>query len=184
MLFFYSMIRIKRKTIREQRKAIAFLFAQVVLVILFVYQLLYLFGLRVFSEHPFRFSLSREPIEYVLLAFILVLIVAMYFAVKKKQPALFAAQKMAGATIKQAAKQKILKAKDQQATALFFIQLMFVAAVVIAAYAFFEPDFELIPWEEVKIYSPVTTYLNAIVAIVVIALFYWLYRYTAWYRKK
>lgn len=184
MLFFYSMIRIRRKTIREQWKAIAFLFAQLILVILAVYQLLYVAGLRVFSDKPFQFSLSSEPIEYVLLAFIFVLIAAMYFAVKKKHPALFDAQKMAPSTIKQAAKEKILKAKDQQATALFFIQLMFVAAVVIAAYAFFEPDFELIPWEKAQIYSPVTTVLNAIVAIVVLALFYWIYRYTAWYRKK
>ncbi len=183
------MIRVRKQTIKEQWKAIAYLVAQLAVLFLALYQLLVASGMILSSQIFFHtktlvFKPSKDPVEYILFVMLVALLVALSFRVKKKQPRLFAAQKQAGSTIKQAAKEKMVKVKDKRAIALILIELMFVAVVVIAAYAFFEPNFALIRWEKANIYPPLTTWLNIVVAIVVLVLFYWIYSYTAWYRKR
>ncbi len=178
------MIRVRKSTVKKQWKAISYIFAQLVLLILAVYQLLQVVGLRVFfSERLVKFSLSSSPGDYILLALIIALLALIYLRVKRSQPRLFSAQEKMSATIREALGEKARKAKEQRAVALLLVELMFVVVVVLAAYAFFSPEIEFIPWSKAGVGPPLTTALNAIVAVVVIVLFYWVYRYTAWYRK-
>ena len=176
---------VKRETLRKEWRAIAYIFTQIILVMLLVYQLLQVIGMRVFfSERLVKFSLSSSPGDYILLALIVALLASIYRRVKKKQPHLFSAQERLSAFIKEALQEKARKVKEQRALALLLIELMFVLVVVIAAYFFFDPGLELIPWSKAGVFPPLATGLNAIVAIAVLVLFYWLYRYTAWYRKQ
>ncbi|MBN2067679.1 MAG: hypothetical protein JW744_04385 [Candidatus Diapherotrites archaeon] len=178
------MIGVSKQAIKEQKKAIAYLFAQLTLVLLSVYQILFVAGLQISWEHNIAiFTPSKNPVDCIILVLMLALLASLSLRVKKKQPDLFSAEKRAASTIKSAAKQKLANRKDERAIALMLIELMFVCVVVIAAYALFDPEFELIPWHKVNIYDPLTTALNAVVAVVVLGMFYWVYSHTAWYRK-
>ena len=73
------------------------------------------------------------------------------------------AEKKAPGIIKQEAKQKLQKLKEKQAPALLLIEIFFIATVIIALRAFFDPGIELIPWSRVGIGPPITTIASRLI---------------------
>lgn len=176
---------VKRETVRREWHAISMLFAQLVLALLIVFQVVQLIGLHV---DPFLRQVvikpSLDPANLIVLAIAVLLFALLYFAVKKRQPALYQAQKRAPGIIKQEAKRKLRNAKDDpRVAALLLIDFMFVIVVVLAIRAYLDPELELIPWSAAGLGPPLTTVVNTIIAVVVLALFYYMYRFTVSYRN-
>jgi hypothetical protein len=178
--------QVDRKLIRREWRIISFVFAQLVLIILVVFQLLQIVGLHVnFHVRQILFRPSSDPADFVVLGIAIIALFALYFAVKKRQPALFKAEKAAPGIIKEEARQKLRKIKKEpQAPALLLIEAAFVIVLILAVQAYIDPELELIPWSEVGLGPPLTTAINAVIAVIVFGIFYYLYSLTAWYRKK
>ena len=176
---------VDKGVVRREWRVISLVFAQLVVLVLIVVQLLDMVG--------FSFDLRQKAIGFaprlsidnlVVLALAIIAFAILYLAVKKRQPALYKAQKEAPGIIKEAAKQKLKKTKeDPRVAALFLIDFLFVVVVIMAVRAYLDPEIEFIPWSAAGLGPPVTTIVNAAIAVVVLALFYWMYRYTASYRK-
>ncbi len=160
-------------------------FAQLLLLILIVVQALQILGLRLnFSLRLIELKPVFDPADIMVLAMSIIVLAVLSYAIMKRQPLLFKAEKSAPGIIKQAAKEKLRNARhDPRAPALLLIDFMFVAAVVVAIYAYFDPELELIPWSRIGLTSPATTIINAIIAIAILCAFYYMYRFTADYRK-
>lgn len=178
--------RVKKETLRNEWRTISLVFAQMIVVLLIVVQFLQVIGAKfLFSLKMVIFKPSANPLDYVLLAIAVILFALLYFEVKKRNPRLFAAEKKAPGIIKQTAKEKFGKIRaEPQAPALLFIDFLFVVVVIMALKAYFDPYTELIPWSQFGVYAPYTTIINAVVAVIVLAAFYYLYSFTAAYRKK
>jgi len=177
---------IRKDTLRREWRLISMLFAELVVIVLIVVQALQVIGLNVdFFLKQVVFNPSTSPIDFVVLALAIIIFILLYFEVKKKMPALYQAQKRAPGIIKEEAKKKLRKIKyEPQAPALLVIEILFVATVVLALHAYFDPEIELIPWSKVGLEAPFTTLINTLIAVVVLAVFYYMYRATAAYRKK
>ena len=176
---------IKRETIKREWQSISLVFAELIALVLIVFQALQVAGLNInFHVRAVVFKPSYDPVDFVVLAIALVVFALLYLEVKKRQPSLYLAQKMAPGIIKQEAKSKLAKAKEPQAPALLLIEFFFIAAVIIALRAYFDPDMELIPWSRIGIGPPATTALNFVITLAVLAAFYRLYSFTASYRKR
>ncbi|MCX6798690.1 MAG: hypothetical protein NTW59_01170 [Candidatus Diapherotrites archaeon] len=178
--------KIRRETLRKQWKAIAFIAIEFVAILLVVFELMAVVGLRVsFSQGQVSFAPAGDPIDYVLLALGVLLLAALYFTAKRSMPNLFKAHNQATAEIKKAAQEKLKKAKrEPQAAALLLIEFLFVVVIVVAIQAYLDPQEELIPWSTIGVGPPVTTIVNAVIGIVVFAFFYWLYSLTSAYRSR
>ena len=180
---------VSKETLQREWRVISLVFAELIVLVLIVFQVLQLIGLHV-NLHLGQvilkpsFELSVVVPELVVLAMAIVVFVLLYFAVKKRQPMLYLAQKMAPSIIKQQAKQKLGKVKEPQAPALLLIEVLFIAVVILALRAFFDPEIELIPWSRLGLGPPLTTVVNVIISLVVLGIFYYLYGFTALYRKK
>jgi len=176
---------LNKESLKKEWRAASFLLAQFAVVVLIVVQFFAVVGFRVnFLTKQAFFALSEDPADFIVLAIAVILFILLYFAVKKRQPNLYRAQKIAPGIIKQEARQKLRKAKEEpQAAALLLIEFMFVIVAVFSMQAYLDPDLELIPWSQLNLKPPVTTVLNAAIALIVLAAFYCLYRFTAPYRK-
>jgi hypothetical protein len=176
---------VKGETLRRQWRLISLLFAQLVLIVLIVFQLLAIFGLHVnFQLMQFVVKPVFDPADIVVLGVAVAALALLMLATKKKEPELYQAGKEAPSVIKQEAKKKLRNAKtDPRTAALLLIEFMFVAVVVVALQAYLDPDIELIPWSKAGIGPPYTTAINAVIAFLVLCAFYWMYRLTAPYRK-
>ncbi|MAG21945.1 MAG: hypothetical protein CL943_01385 [Candidatus Diapherotrites archaeon] len=179
------MIKIDKQKVSVNKLPIGLFLIELVDALLVVYLISRLIGFEVQFETR---SISINPVLDLTLLFFLavtiVMLVAVYFVIKKRQPEMFLAQTQASSTIKDKTKEKLSKVKqDPRAAALLLIQFLFVFAVVITLVAWFDPVMEIIPWSEQGIGPPLSTSLNAVIAIVGLALFYYLYSFTAWYRK-
>ena len=62
------------------------------------------------------------------------------------------------------------------------IELAFVFVIVLTIYAWTEPNVEIVKWEKLGIFPPITTVLNAVILIVVLSGIYYLYNFTKPYR--
>lgn len=177
--------RVKKETLRNEWRTISLVFAQLIVLVLIIVQVLQIIGLKfLFNLRMVVFKPSTNPMDFVILAIAILLFALLYFEVKKKNPRLFSAEKKAPGIIKETAKQKLSKIKTEpQAPALLFIDFLFVVVVVMALKAYLDPYTELIPWSQVGIYAPYTTAINAVIAVIVLAAFYYLYSFTAAYRK-
>ena len=178
--------RVKRKTLQKEWRTISLIFAQLLLLVLIVVQALHILGLHInFSLRIFEIKPVFNPVEITVFVLSIILLAILSYAIMKRNPSLFKAEKSAPGIIKQAAKEKLRNAKnDPRAPALLLIDFMFVAAVVIAIYAYFDPELELIPWSKVGLMPPYTTIINAVIAIVILGAFYYMYRFTASYRNR
>ena len=177
---------VDRGVIRRDWRIICVVFAQLLLLVLIVVQVLQILGLHVnFSLRIFELKPVFDPVDIAVLAMSIIVLAVLSYAIMKRNPLLFRAEKEAPGIIKQAAKEKLRNAKeDPRAPALLLIDFMFVAAVVVAIYAYFDPELELIPWSRIGLTSPVTTIINAVVAIIILGAFYYMYRFTASYRNR
>ena len=186
--FFFRMAlakQVDRGIVKREWRIISIVFAQLVLVMLIAFQVMQVLGMHV---NPYLmqvvFEPSSDPADFVVLGIAIIALLAIFFAVKKRQPGLYRAEKAAPGIIKQQAKQKLCKAKEEpQAPALLLIEAAFVIAIIIAVQAYIDPELELIPWSEIGLGPPATTVINAVIAVAVFAAFYHLYGLTAWYRK-
>jgi len=175
---------VKKETLQKEWRAASLLVAQMATIILVVFQALVVIGLNVnFSLKQFVIKPSANPVDFAALALGILVFALLYFAVKKRHPDLYNAQKSAPGIIKEEAKQKLQKAKEPQAPALLVIEIFFVVVVVLALRAFFDPDIELIPWSRLGLGAPFTTIINAVIAIAVLGAFYYLYSFTSAYRN-
>lgn len=179
------MLKIDKEKVKGNKFPIAILVIQLTTVVLAVYLFYKLIGFK-FSLADRSFALN-PVLEPTLVAFFVAacaLLVALYFLVKKKIPKLYEAQEMATATIKAKAIEKVSLARaDAKASAIMLIQFTFVVLFVMAIIAWADPQLELIPWSQQGIEAPLTTILNGIIAVIVLGIFYYLYSFTAWYRK-
>ena len=178
--------RIDRGIVKREWRIICIVFAQLLLLALIVVQALQILGvhinvgLRIFEIKP-----VFDPAAIIVLVMSIIVFAVLSYAIMKRQPLLSKAERNAPGIIKQAAKEKFRNAKnDPRAPALLLIDFMFVTAVVVAIYAYFDPELELIPWSRVGLTSPVTTIINAIIAIIILGAFYYMYRFTASYRNR
>lgn len=183
-----------REALREYRgrkKFFLLVFLELILAVLTVFSALNLFGFnffKVIEEGKYSFSFSPNLFEIVFFVFSIFALLMVFFAIKS-QPLLYSAQKKAWFEIKKATKQKIVLAKaDFRVLAMLLIEFMFVVIVFISLSAFFDTGFELIPWskfneiipwDNLKVYAPETTFINAIIAVLVLYAFYWLYSQAA-----
>lgn len=176
---------VKRESLRREWRAISMLLAQIAVVILILFQLVKVIGLNVnFHLGQIVLKPSTDPSNLAVLALAVIVFALLFFAVKKRQPRLFEAQRKAPGIIVEEARKKLRKAREEpQAPALLLIEFMFVVVVVFSMQAYLDPDLELIPWSEVGIGPPVTTVVNAAIAVIVLAAFYYLYKFTEPYRK-
>jgi len=177
--------RLHRDSLRGRWPAVTLLFAQLVTVFLIVFQAMEIVGLHVdFYLKDAVIKPNPSVGNIAVLALAIILFALLYLAAKKRQPMLFEAQKRAPGIIKEAAKEKIGMIKSEpQAPALLLIEFLFVAVLIIAMRAYLDPELELIPWSKLGIGPPITTVVNAVIAIVAIGVFYYLYSLTKPYRE-
>ncbi len=176
---------VKKETLQREWRLISLLFAQLVLIVLIVFQILTVAGLHV-NFHLMQFAVKPiyETSDLIVLAIAVVVLALLLLAAKKKEPELYQAGKKAPKMIKQEAKKRLSNAKaDPRIAALLLVEFLFVVLVVIALQAYLDPEVELIPWSRLGIGPPYTTVINAVIAFVALAAFYWMYRLTAPYRK-
>ncbi len=178
--------RVKKDSLKREWRSISLLFAELVVLLLIIAQFIQVIGLNInFQLGQVVLKPYLEPVNIIILALALVAFALLYFEVKKRQPSLYEAQKKAPGAIKESARRKLKKAREEpQAPALLLIEFLFVATVVLAITAFMDEDLELIPWSAAGIGPPITTVVNGIIAVIVLLAFYCLYRYTAAYRKQ
>ena len=178
------MIKISRQKVSRNKFPIAVVAVELVTALLAVYLFYKIMGFNFdFNSRVLSFAPAAEPVLSLFFALCIALLVAMHFAVKKKLPHILQAQELAKGTIKEKAREKLAKANDPKAAALLLIEFTFVFAIVLAIVAWLDPEQELIPWGEAGVQPPISTLLNAVVALIVLAFFYYLYSFTAWYRK-
>lgn len=184
---------VSKETLQREWRVISLVFAELIVLVLIVFQVLQVIGLHVnlhLGQAVLKPSIDLSNIlvsdiaDIVVLAIAIIVFVLLYFAVKKRQPALYQAQKRAPGIIKQQAKQKLKKVKEPQTPALLLIEILFIAVVIIALRAYFDPDIELIPWSTIGLGPPLTTFVNVVIALVVLGIFYRLYSVTSLYRKR
>jgi hypothetical protein len=176
------MLKIDRQKVRRNRLPIALLLIELTLAALVVFLFYRAIGLGFdFEGRAVSISPAFEPSLLFFLALSIALLAAVHLAIRKKAPALLAAQEAAPETIKARAREKL--SAEPRAAALLLIQFLFAFAVVLTIAAWLDPSWELIPWSRVGIAPPLTTILNAVVAAVGLGFFYYLYSFTAWYRK-
>ena len=178
--------RIDKGIVKREWRIISMVFAQLLLLVLIVVQALQILGLHVnFALRIFEIKPVFDPAAIIVLAMSIIVLAILSYSITKRHPLLFKAEKSASGIIKQAAKEKLCNAKnDPRAPALLLIDFMFVTAVVVASYAYFDPELELIPWSKVGLTSPVTTIINAVIASIILGAFYYMYRFTASYRNR
>ena len=178
--------RIDRGIVKREWRIISIVFAQLLLLVLIVVQALQILGLHInVGLRIFEIKPVFDPTAIIVLVMSIIVLAILSYSIMKRNPLLFKAEKNAPGIIKQAAKEKLSNARhDPRAPALLLIDFMFVTAVVVAIYAYFDPDLELIPWSRVGLTSPVTTIINAVIAIIILGAFYYMYRFTASYRNR
>lgn len=179
------MLKIDKQKLKHNKMPTGLLLVESVLAILVIYLFYKILGFE-FSFATKAFTLAPAPDPVLLFFFVLcaALLVATYFAIKKRSPVLFEAQKKAPSTIKAKTREKLSKAKNEpRAAALLLIEFIFVFAIVLTIVAWLDPELELIPWTRAGILPPMTTALNAIIALIALGFFYYIYSFTAWYRK-
>ena len=179
------MIKIDKQKVKNNKAALAFLLVEFVMAILVVYLIYKAIGFSVdFEARTLSIAPAADPTIIFSLLLSIIVLVATYIAAKKRAPQLLQAQKAAPSTIGNKTKEKLSKVRSEpRAAALLLIQFIFVFAVAITIVAWLDPEIELIPWSEIGIVAPITTILNAAIAVIAFAFFYYLYSFTAWYRK-
>lgn len=180
------MIKIDRQKVASNKLPIALMFAELIMAMLLVYLFYKIAGLEFDLEQKvLSFVPNFDPTLFLFFALSAGLFVLLYFAIKKKAPGLFEAQALAQATIKDKAVEKVKLVKtDTRAAALLLIEFSFVVMVAMTIVAWLDPQIEMIPWSNAGIGPPLTTALNGIIALAMLAFFYYIYSFTAWYRKK
>jgi hypothetical protein len=179
------MLRLDRKKVAGNKLPIGLLLAELVMALLTVYLFYRLLGLELdFEERGISIAPAADPMILFFFVLSAAVLVAVYLAAKKKTPGLLQAQQLAPGTIGEKTREKLaLAGQDPRAAALLLVQFMFVFAVVLTIVAWLDPWLELIPWSRIGINAPLTTALNAIIAVIGLGFFYYLYSFTAWYRK-
>ena len=165
---------------------VALLIIELITAILSVYLLYKLLGFNFdLKTRVLSFTPGLDPVMVLFFVLAAGLLVVLHFAVKKKQPVLFEIQELAKATIKGKAIEKAgLVKTDTRALALLLVEFSFVFMVVMAFVAWLDPEVEIVPWGVAGIGPPLSTILNGVVALIIVVFFYYLYSFTAWYRKK
>ena len=172
---------------RERKSFFALVLLELVFAAVAVFSFLSIMGFNLFNvieTRKFSFALNIYSFDSVLFVLSAVLFAAVFFAVKKRFPELYRAQQKAFFEIKLSANEKVSHAKnDARPIALLFIEFFFVVMVFVSLSAFFDPQFELIPWSIAGIVAPTSTIFNIGIAAIVLYGFYWLYSKTADYRE-
>lgn len=177
---------VDRGVVKRDWRIICMVLAELLLLALIALQIWAILGIHInFYLRQVFVKPNASPDQFIVLGIAIIAFAMLYFLVKKRQPLLFSAQKAAPSMIRMAAKEKLRNAKeDPRAPALLVIDFMFVATVVVALVAYFDPELEIIPWSSIGKGPPFTTIINAVIALAVLGLFYCMYRYTATYRKE
>jgi len=172
---------------KDKKKYLGLIILELVFATLTVASFLNLFGLNVLQiayYKNFVFAVSTSMLDFALFASSLIIFAILFFAIKRRIPVIYGAQQKAFSEIKFDTMRRIGNAKtDPRIMALLLIEFMFVVIVFVSISAFFDPETELIPWGKLGLEAPFTTIINAILAILVLAGFYWLYRQTSYFRQ-
>ena len=172
----------------ERKTFFLLVLMEIIFAIVMIVSLLNMLGFsvfQVFEQGKYSFSFNPNLLDVSFFVFGLVLLLLVFFAIKKRFPMLYSVQQDAWSEVRISAGQKIHNARtDSRAVALLIIEMMFVIVVFVSISAFFDQNFELIPWSNAGIFPPETTVINALIAVLVLAGFYWLYSQTADYRQE
>jgi uncharacterized oligopeptide transporter (OPT) family protein len=173
---------------RDRKNFLLLVLVELLLAVFAVVSFFSIIGFNFFEvvkTRQFAFSFSPNVLDSAIFISSAVLFAIVFFTIKKKFPLLYRAEQNAFFEIKASARQKVSNAKnDPRQTALLMIEFFFVVVVFVSLSAFFDPQFELIPWSKIGMVPPTTTIFNLGIALLVLAGFYWLYSKTAFYRQE
>ena len=144
---------------------------EVILAILFVYELFQIVLLKIEGE-SITVSFTENPTRYLVFGLTAVLLILIYIILMKKQPLAYKAQKEAPSLIKEVAKQKLTSAKqDTRVIALLMLQFAFVIVIVMSIALYLDPETNIVPFP-----------WNVIGFIAFVGISIWLYHYTKFFR--
>ena len=177
---------VDRDMLQNHKIPFAIFLTQLVLAFLAVYQFLALIGFsfNVSTRHV-SFGFSEDPFVYVFFVLILLMLYALYSMTRKKYEDVFVATSLIPFQFKSTTKFKLWLGKNEpRVAALLLIQFAFIAVVVMALYAYLDPDLSVVQWQKFGIYDPWTTVLNVALFLIVVGVFHWLYSFTSLYRSE
>lgn len=166
----------------EKDKQVLGIFAiELIIAFLFVLQFFNIVRLNYFTH---TFSLSQNFFDLIILTLLALLLLIVFGIQRKKVHESYLIQLGANTLINETAKAKLKEAKqDPRLPALILLEFAFVVMMVAAIVAYFDPDWVIINWQSIGIQAPLTTILNAVIGIAVIALFLFMYNFTKQYRE-
>lgn len=171
---------------KDRKKYLSLVLLELIFATLTVFYFLNLFGLnlfRIIETRSLSLAVSTSMLDFGLFAASLILFALVFFAIKKRVPVMYSAQQKAASQIKFSTMKRVQKARtDPRVLGLLLIEFIFVVMVFVSVSAFFDPETELIPWAKLGLLPPATTIVNAVLAIIVLAAFYWIYRQTSDFR--
>ena len=161
----------------RNKSELAIIFIEIVLLVLVVYQAYQIIKFKI-AGGSLTVSFIEDPMQYLFFALAILLLVAITFTMKKKNPEFYEKHTRPYKTIKDAARKKILGAKeDHKIPALLLIEFIFVIAVVASIAVYLDPEVNIVP----PGLMPAFPFNIIIFALVLFAVF-WLYGYTGWFR--
>jgi len=177
---------VEKNVVLKHRVPFALFLIQLILAMLVVFQFLAVIGFQFVPEtKQLFFGFSSDPLEYFFFFLSLALLYTVFSQSTKKSEDVFVATKMLPFTLKSAASYKLFQArKDLRASSLLLIQFAFVMTVALAIFAYIDPGFSLVQWEQFGVFAPLTTVLNIIIFLLVVLALFFLYKYTESYREE
>ena len=126
---------------------------------------------------------ANDPTPYLALAGAFLVFLLFHLAIVRRHPAIRAFFSKLPESLKVEFREKKIEwTEDIRLPAVMVFDAFVICSIVLAVYAFLDPDLELIQWEKIGWGPPVTTAINAILFLGVLGVYYYLYRYTRPFR--
>jgi len=168
-------------SLKRHPRVAAYLLMQAVLVIFFALEFLQVLQADFESR---TFSFSPEPMPYVFMGLIVLALVLINFALKKKKAFTYEIQNDAKFIVKETAKIKLKRSRENPYSIAFFVyEIIYVVIIAYAISYYFNPAEELIPWGSIEqslgipVEPPLTTLFHIVGFIVLTALLFLFHGY-------
>lgn len=178
------MLNNTKKILYFGKQAFVLFLLEIALSIIAVFEFFKVIGLNWdFESKTIYFAQNSDYSNTIVLIIAIVLLFAINFRLKKKFPEFHSIQNLFLKNFKKGVKEKFAETKNEpRILAHLMIEFAFIMVIILVFYAWAEPRVEIIKWEKIGIIQPITTALNAIVLLVVLAGLYYLYHFTKPYR--
>ncbi len=165
------------RDIFSNRKLFALLLVELFFLLLFAFEFYIIIKPAITSK---ALIFSNDFNSYLLAALSVFGIAVINLALMKKQSELYTIQRNAFHRIKNVAKSKLSKQKENPySMTMLTIELAYVISVAVAIYYYLDPEQSIEWWEPLglELQAPITTVVNIIVFLVITAIFIWLHAY-------